>query len=56
MKKAPAGLFDPWTCEWQLTHVLWFASAELNELLPGPRNGIECAPPKAPPLLLLTAL
>src|ERR1700722_6958202 len=40
-KKAPLGLFDPCTCEWQLMQVLWFASAELNRVLPGPRNGIE---------------
>ena len=50
--RRPPGLFDPCTCEWQLTQVLWFASAELNRVLPGPRNGIEPCPPKAPPLLL----
>src|SRR5208283_5588806 len=51
MKKAPAGLFDPWTCEWQLTHSLWFASAELKNVLGGaPRCGIAVSPPNAPPL------
>src|SRR5271166_594329 len=47
MKKAPAGLFDPWTCEWQLMHSLWFASAELKKVLGGaPRCGIDASPPK----------
>jgi len=38
-------------------HVLWFASAELKEVLPVAEwYGIDLFPPKAPPLLLDWAL
>ena len=44
-EEAPLGLFDLCTCEWQLTQVLWFASAELNLVLPGPLvKGIDPVP------------
>ena len=29
-KKAPFGLFDPWTCEWQFKHSRWLASSAVD--------------------------